>query len=167
MQDLSHQAHIGVSAAYMQDTESVVCDFFTNAARHCFSCKWYQCTIFCLPVWLCFVLITSRWLCRDVQREQALAEKRNPQPPRVVALLPLSQVSFSSSFVMCTSASSPNCSKQPSVTIHSQLLQRMLVFQAHILCGSPLTSPACHYQSCKLRCQSEFTKLSQLLVMNA
>ncbi|KAL3135477.1 hypothetical protein ABBQ38_005957 [Trebouxia sp. C0009 RCD-2024] len=28
---------------------------------------------------------------RDVQREQALAEKRSPQPPRVVALLPLSQ----------------------------------------------------------------------------
>lgn len=29
---------------------------------------------------------------REVQREQALAEKRNPQPPRVVSLLPLSQV---------------------------------------------------------------------------
>ncbi|DBA66726.1 TPA: hypothetical protein ACH3X2_001875 [Trebouxia sp. C0005] len=28
---------------------------------------------------------------REVQREQALAEKRNPQPPRVVSLLPLSQ----------------------------------------------------------------------------
>lgn len=38
----------------------------------------------------------SHWLScnhvREVQREQALAEKRNPQPPRVVSLLPLSQV---------------------------------------------------------------------------
>ncbi len=29
---------------------------------------------------------------REVQREQALAEKRNPQPPRVVSFLPLSRV---------------------------------------------------------------------------
>lgn len=43
---------------------------------------------------VCLLCFTSACLCRDVQREQALAGKRNPQPPRVVMLLPLSQVCF-------------------------------------------------------------------------
>lgn len=63
--------------------------------QHC-SAQWQAVAAIsnCTVLLHSLLVLTSQRPYRDVQREQALAEKRNPQPPRVVALLPLSQVSF-------------------------------------------------------------------------
>lgn len=79
-------------------------------------CRYCQHTV---PILLCMhPMLYFCMPCRDVQREHALAEKRNPQPPRVVMLLPLSQVCFFPFADTITSTSSPSCFvEQPSVMV--------------------------------------------------
>lgn len=105
----------------------------------------------------CILSAALRLQCgctRDQQREQALAEKRNPQPPRVVSLLPLSQVCYFAVCALptaCIAILSTSCSLFGSTEQHLQCRPLVLTSKAWVL-----NSPTAHFRvmttGCSIAC---------------